>query len=286
MPFVLGMAAALSAVALYGMFVPGPRALTQQDVASGISRALASMTPAPPLSLRAYQAVQPSLVLIVTQVATRSPSPASGATPNATAATAIPAATPTPSATTAVGGVGAADGELGSGVVVDTSGDILTCLHVVANAPSIQVTFADGTKSPAQIQTTPPADDIAVLRASQPPAKLQPAVLGNPRSVQVGSDAFVLGNPFGLYGSLSSGVVSGLDRSVQLPDNGPILQGLIQVDAAVNPGSSGGALVNADGQVIGIVDGLVNPTNQDVFIGIGYAVPIDVAGGAAGLPLD
>jgi S1-C subfamily serine protease len=104
--------------------------------------------------------------------------------------------------------------------------------------------------------------------------------------VQVGSDAFVLGNPFGLYGSLSSGVVSGLDRSVQLPDNGPILQGLIQVDAAVNPGSSGGALVNADGQVIGIVDGLVNPTNQDVFIGIGYAVPIDVAGGAAGLPLD
>jgi S1-C subfamily serine protease len=175
---------------------------------------------------------------------------------------------------------------LGSGVVVDTSGDILTCLHVVANATSIQVTFADGTKSPAQIQTTQPANDIAVLRASQPPAKLQPAVLGNPRSVQVGSDAFVLGNPFGLYGSLSSGVVSGLDRSVQLPDNGPILQGLIQVDAAVNPGSSGGALVNADGQVIGIVDGLVNPTNQDVFIGIGYAVPIDVAGGAAGLPLD
>jgi S1-C subfamily serine protease len=104
--------------------------------------------------------------------------------------------------------------------------------------------------------------------------------------VQVGSDAFVLGNPFGLYGSLSSGVVSGMNRSFQLPDNGPLLQGLIQIDAAVNPGSSGGALVNADGQVIGIVDGLVNPTNQNVFIGIGFAVPIDVAGGAAGLPLD
>jgi S1-C subfamily serine protease len=193
---------------------------------------------------------------------------------------------PTPSPTTAVGGVGTADGELGSGVVVDTSGDILTCLHLVANATSIQVTFADGTKSPAQIQTTQPANDIAVLRASQPPAKLQPAVLGNPRSVQVGSDAYVLGNPFGLYGSLSSGVVSGMNRSFQLPDNGPLLQGLIQVDAAVNPGSSGGALVNGNGQVIGIVDGLVNPTNQGFFIGIGYAVPIDVAGGAAGLPLD
>ena len=279
MPFVLGMAAALSAVALYGLFVPGPRALTQQDVASGISRALASMTPAPPLSLRAYKAVQPSLVLIVTQVATSSPSPASGASPSGSPA-------PASGATPLAGGLGAADGELGSGVVVDTSGDILTCLHVVANAISIQVTFADGTKSPAQIQTTQPQNDIAVLKASQPPAKLQPAVLGSPRSVQVGSDAFVLGNPFGLYGSLSSGVVSGMNRSFQLPDNGPTLQGLIQVDAAVNPGNSGGPLVNADGQVIGIVDGLVNPTNQNVFIGIGFAVPIDVAGGAAGLPLD
>ena len=279
MPFVLGMAAALSAVALYGLFVPGPRALTQQDVASGISRALASMTPAPPLSLRAYKAVQPSLVLIVTQVATSSPSPASGASPSGSPA-------PASGATPLAGGLGAADGELGSGVVVDTSGDILTCLHVVANAISIQVTFADGTKSPAQIQTTQPQNDIAVLKASQPPAKLQPAVLGSPRSVQVGSDAFVLGNPFGLYGSLSSGVVSGMNRSFQLPDNGPLLQGLIQIDAAVNPGSSGGALVNADGQVIGIVDGLVNPTSQNVFIGIGFAVPIDVAGGAAGLPLD
>jgi S1-C subfamily serine protease len=273
------MAAALSAVALYGLFVPGPRALTQQDVASGISRALASMTPAPPLSLRAYKAVQPSLVLIVTQVATSSPSPASGASPSGSPA-------PASGATPLAGGLGAADGELGSGVVVDTSGDILTCLHVVANAISIQVTFADGTKSPAQIQTTQPQNDIAVLKASQPPAKLQPAVLGSPRSVQVGSDAFVLGNPFGLYGSLSSGVVSGMNRSFQLPDDGPLLTGLIQVDAAVNPGSSGGALVNADGQVIGIVDGLVNPTNQNVFIGIGFAVPIDVAGGAAGLPLD
>ena len=291
MPFVLGMAAALSAVALYGLFVPGPRALTQQDVASGISRALASMTPAPPLSLRAYKAVQPSLVLIVTQVATSSPSPASGASPSgspAPASGASPSGSPAPAsgATPLAGGLGAADGELGSGVVVDTSGDILTCLHVVANAISIQVTFADGTKSPAQIQTTQPQNDIAVLKASQPPAKLQPAVLGSPRSVQVGSDAFVLGNPFGLYGSLSSGVVSGMNRSFQLPDNGPLLQGLIQIDAAVNPGSSGGALVNADGQVIGIVDGLVNPTNQNVFIGIGFAVPIDVAGGAAGLPLD
>jgi S1-C subfamily serine protease len=169
---------------------------------------------------------------------------------------------------------------------VDTSGDILTCLHVVANATSIQVTFADGTTSPAQVVTQQPQNDIAVLRATQPPAKLVPAVLGNPRSVQVGSEAFVVGNPFGLYDSMSSGIVSGLNRSFQLPNNGALLQGLIQVDAAVNPGNSGGPLLNRNGQVIGIVTALVNPTNQGVFIGIGLAVPIDVAGGAAGLPQD
>ena len=96
----------------------------------------------------------------------------------------------------------------------------------------------------------------------------------------------MLGNPLGLSDSISAGVVSGLNRSFQLPNNGALLTGLIQVDAAVNPGSSGGPLVNQNGQVIGIVSALVNPTSQNVFIGIGLAVPIDVAGGAAGEPLD
>jgi S1-C subfamily serine protease len=177
-------------------------------------------------------------------------------------------------------------GELGSGVLVDTKGDILTCLHVVAGATSIRVTFADGTVSTATVQTTQPQNDIAVLNVSQVPSDVAPAVLGSPRSMQVGSQAFILANPFGLSGSFSAGVVSGLNREFQLPNGGPLLTGLIQVDAAVNPGSSGGPLVNANGQVVGIVTGLANPTNQDVFIGIGFAVPIDVAGGAAGLPPD
>ena len=258
-PFASGVAAALLAVALYGVAVPGPRPLTRQDVNQSIASALASQTPAPAFSQRVYQAVQPSLVLIETQGASPAPSPSGTLT---------------------------ADSGLGSGVVVDTAGDILTCLHVVAGATSIQVTFADGTRSPAEIQATEPANDMAVLRATQPPATLVPAVLGNPRSVRVGSEAFVLGNPFGLAGSISSGVISGTNRSFQLPNNGPTLTGLIQIDAAVNPGNSGGPLVNRDGQVIGIVSALINPTNQDVFIGIGLAVPIDVAGGAAGLPPD
>ncbi len=281
-PFVSGVVAALVGVGLYGVFVPGAKPLTSQDVNNNISQALASVTPGPALSEAAYQAVEPALVLIEAQVptssATSSTAPESGASPGGT--------TTAPESGASPGGTTTANGVEGSGVVVDGNGDILTCLHVVANATSIEVTFADGTKSEATVQTSQPANDIAVLRATKPPSQIVPAVLGNPRSLQVGSEAYVVGNPFGLTGSMSAGVVSGLNRSFQLPGNGPMLQGLIQVDAAVNPGSSGGPLVNRYGQVVGIVDALINPTSNDVFIGIGLAVPIDVAGGAAGLPPD
>ncbi|MGZ6314744.1 MAG: S1C family serine protease [Candidatus Limnocylindrales bacterium] len=284
-PFALGLVAAFLGLMLYGALVPGPRPLTASDVNRSIASALASETPPPAFSRLVYQAVEPSLVLIESQPLVVSGG-SNGLQPAALASalpSALASASPSPSPTASPG---ASDATLGSGVVVDAGGDILTCLHVVANASSIQVTFADGTKSPATVVSTQPANDIAVLKASQPPAKIVPAVLGNPRNVQVGSEAFVLGNPFGLAGSMTSGVISGLDRSFQLPNGGPTLTGLIQVDAAVNPGSSGGPLVNRDGQVIGIVDALVNPTDQDVFIGIGLAVPINVAGGAAGLPPD
>ncbi len=93
-----------------------------------------------------------------------------------------------------------------------------------------------------------------------------------------------MGNPFGLYGSLSNGVVSGLERSFRDPETEIVHTGLIQIDAAVNPGNSGGPLLDRDGRVVGIVTALINPTEQHVFIGIGLAVPIDVAGGGAGLP--
>jgi len=288
----MGIAAALVAVMLYGVMVPGAQPLTPQDVNTRIAQALASVTPAPALSQHAYQAVQASLVLVQAQVPGGSATPGSSTAPGGSPApgsSTAPGGSPapgdaTPTSTPPPAGTSTADGSMGSGVVVDASGDILTCLHVVANATSIEVTFADGTKSAATIQATQPENDIAVLRATQPPATIVPAVLGNPRSMQVGSEAFVLGSPFGLTGSISSGIVSALNRSFQLPNNGPLLTGLIQVDAAVNPGSSGGPLVNRAGQVVGIVSALINPTNQGVFIGIGLAVPIDVAGGAAGLP--
>jgi S1-C subfamily serine protease len=284
--FAAGIAAALIAVALYGAMVPAPKQPTRQDLASDIAHALASVTPPPAYSQTAYQAIQPSLVLIVAQPAAATPGTSGSPVPSGAAlgASASPAPGSTLPASPAPSGVPVANGGQGSGVIIDTAGDILTALHVVANAGSIQVTFADGSTSTAQMSTSDPATDIAVLKPDTPPATIVPAVLGNPR-VPVGSEAFVVGNPFGLSGSISAGVVSGLGRFYNLP-NGTQVSGLIQVDAAVNPGSSGGPLVNRYGQVIGIVIALVNPTNQGVFIGIGLAVPIDVAGGAAGQPLD
>ena len=245
--------AALIAVFLYGVLAPGPAPLTQRDVDGTVTDALASMTPAPAFSEVAYQAVRPSLVLIEAQ----RPSENAGEEDD--------------------------DGS-GSGVIVTLEGDILTSLHVVENATRIDVTFADGTKSRAEIITSQPENDIAVVRAAQPPAEIVPAILGNPGAVREGSEAFAMGSPFGLGGSMSAGVISGLDRSFKLRDSERVLHGLIQIDAAVNPGNSGGPLLNRDGHVIGIVTALLNPTDDDVFIGIGLAVPIDVAGGAAGLP--
>jgi S1-C subfamily serine protease len=273
--FGLGIVAALVAVSIYSAANPGPRPLTAEDVNRTVTSALASQTPAPAYAQLVYQAVAPSVVVVETSAPAPGASPAGDGVP---AADSTAAADPTAGAATSV--------TLGSGVIVDTAGDILTCLHVIDGATAIQVTFADGSTSAATVQTTDAAHDMAVLQADDPPATIAPAVLGNPRSVQIGSEVFVIGNPFGLAGSISAGVVSGLDRSFQLPNGGPTLTGLIQVDAAVNPGNSGGPLVNRNGQVVGIVTGLINPTSSDVFIGIGLAVPIDVAGGAAGLPPD
>jgi S1-C subfamily serine protease len=177
-------------------------------------------------------------------------------------------------------------GDAGSGVIIDDAGDILTALHVVQNARSLTVVFADGSQSPAQIISEVANSDIAALRPSNTPTQLVPATLGNPSSLRIGDDAIVVGNPFALTRSLSTGVISGLDRSVQVPGQGRNLSGLIQFDAAVNPGSSGGPLVNRDGEVVGIVTGLVNPTGQPAFSGVGFAVTIDTAAGALGVPPD
>jgi S1-C subfamily serine protease len=172
----------------------------------------------------------------------------------------------------------------GAGVIIDDAADILTSLHVVRDARNLIVVFADGTESSAVVIAEMPENDIAALRPRTPPAEVVPATLGSPSTLQIGDDAIVVGNPFALSRSLSTGVISGLNRSIQVPNQGRSLSGLIQFDAAVNPGSSGGPLVNRSGDVVGIVTGLVNPTGQPAFSGVGFAISIDSAAGALGLP--
>jgi S1-C subfamily serine protease len=173
---------------------------------------------------------------------------------------------------------------VGSGVVVNDSGVILTAYHVVERATTIDITFADGTEAGASLVAVVPDNNIAVLQADTLPDIFAPATLGNPGSVRIGDDVYAVGNPLGLAGSISAGIVSGLDRSYTHFPGAPPLERLIQFDSAVNLGSAGGPLLNRDGEVVGIVVGPVNPTAEETFIGIGFAVRIDVAGSAAGAP--
>ncbi|WP_221323737.1 S1C family serine protease [Actinoplanes sp. L3-i22] len=162
----------------------------------------------------------------------------------------------------------------GTGVIANADGTVMTANHVIDGAETIKLTYADGTSAAAKVASANPELDIATLTPAKLPETLVPAVLGG--GVQVGDTVVAIGNPLGLVDSTSSGVVSGLDRKLTREKNDDIA-GLIQFDAAVNPGNSGGPLVNDQGQVVGIVVALANPTDAGTFIGIGFAVPIGAA---------
>jgi len=165
----------------------------------------------------------------------------------------------------------------GTGVIANANGTVLTANHVIDGADAIKVTYADGTSSAATVASADAKQDIATLTPAKLPETVVPAVLGG--GVAVGDDVVAIGNPLGLRATTTSGVVSGLDRVLSRARLGDI-SGLIQFDAAVNPGSSGGPLINDRGQVVGIVVALANPTTAGTFIGIGFAVPIGAALGA------
>ena len=178
---------------------------------------------------------------------------------------------------------GKADVQRGTGVVIIESGVILTNLHVVSGARRIHVTFSDGHESEAELIGQRPEHDLAVLQAKTLPDDIMPATMRSTSGLRPGDEVLAVGFPFGIGPSASAGVISGLKRDYVSPEGRQLLTNLIQFDAAVNPGNSGGPLVTLDGEVVGIVTGLLNPTEQRVFIGIGFAVPIENAASAIGL---
>ncbi len=173
---------------------------------------------------------------------------------------------------------------IGSGVVIVDNGTILTNLHVVSGAKRIRVTFMDGTETDASVINTQPENDLAVLRAKTIPDDLAAATMRSTADLHPGDAVMAIGFPFGIGPSASSGIVSGLKREFRSPEGQQKLTNLIQFDAAANPGNSGGPLVTMDGAVVGIVTAILNPSHQRVFIGIGFAVPIENAAAAAGMP--
>ncbi|HQX61215.1 MAG: trypsin-like peptidase domain-containing protein [Rhizobacter sp.] len=172
----------------------------------------------------------------------------------------------------------------GTGVVIVENGTILTNLHVVSGSKRLRVVFADGLESEAVVVSTQPENDLAVLRARRIPDDLVAATLGSSSQLQPGDQVLAIGYPFGIGPSASGGIVSGLKREFQADDDGKRMTNLIQFDAAANPGNSGGPLIAMDGSVVGIVTAILNPGEAGTFIGIGFAVPIENAAGAAGMP--
>ncbi|MGE0307189.1 MAG: S1C family serine protease [Acidimicrobiia bacterium] len=285
---VLGVAGGIAAIALATVALrdssddpPLTKAEVDRSIEAAVDKAEKAAAAEPARSVTVFQTILPSLVVIQTdrRSATSVNPGANGIASNGTPDTSAPSDSTEESSDPDA--PGEADAGLGTGVIINSAGDILTAHHVIAGATSIEVSFADGTRSTAVVSSQEPDKDIAVLRADRGPEVIVPAVMGG--GVRIGDETYAVGHPLGLTGSLSAGVVSGLGRSIPLP-NGVELDGLIQFDAAVNPGNSGGPLLNRDGQVVGIVTALANPSDQNYFIGIGFAVPIETAGGAAGAP--
>jgi putative serine protease PepD len=165
--------------------------------------------------------------------------------------------------------------DTGTGLVIDTKGDILTASHVVAGATSITVKFLDGTVRSATVLGTDTSNDASVVHVNPSGLTLHPLPLGTTQSLAVGDQLAVIGNPFGYNRSLSTGVVSALDRTIQAP-NGFLVANALQTDAALNPGNSGGPLLDAQGQVVGIADQIATGgPSIDQGSGVAFAIPID-----------
>jgi len=162
----------------------------------------------------------------------------------------------------------------GSGIEVDKQGDILTNAHVVGGASQVQVQFSNGQTTTGQVKGVDQSADLAVVQISVSQDQLHPLATGNSDTLQVGDTALAIGTPFGLQGSFTAGIISGLNRTTTAP-NGRALTGMIQTDAPINPGNSGGPLLDARGQLIGVNDSIDSPVEGNV--GVGFAIPVNRA---------
>ena len=165
----------------------------------------------------------------------------------------------------------------GTGIVIDGEGHILTNNHVINGAMTIEVRFSDGTTAPAELVGSDPANDLAVIKVTDPTLDLVPAGLGDSDDLRVGDTVLALGHPFSLEGTLTQGIVSALDRTYGTGGSTRPIRGMIQTDAAVNPGNSGGPLLNCSGEVIGINSLLENPSGANVNVGVAFAVAANTA---------
>jgi serine protease DegQ len=252
-------------------FAPSGQPLTQKDIDISVRRSL-EKDPLPSAYAKAHATIAPSVVRVEGDDGPDDgvPQPAPGKTGKKKAAP--------------EGGPPAPSHAIGTGVVIIDNGTILTNLHVVAGSKRLKVTFADGSESDATLVGVQPENDLAVLRARSIPDDLVAATMRSTADLQPGDEVIAVGYPFGIGPSVSGGVVSGLKREFRSPQGQRKLTNLIQFDAAANPGNSGGPLVTMDGSVVGIVTAILNPSEARTFIGIGFAVPIENAAAAAGMP--
>jgi S1-C subfamily serine protease len=279
--------AALLVLSLSLSLRQGARKLTQEDINAAVLKTLETNTlPSP--SAKAYEAIRPSVVRVVGYVKKSSLKEKDGkpAKPDTkpTAKAATPGTPATPNAQAAKEDDEEVENGVGTGVVIVDKGIILTNLHVVQGAQRIMVTFSDGLEASASVISVQPENDLAVLQAHKIPDDMIAATMRSTADLAPGDQVVAVGFPFGIGPSASAGIVSGLKRAFRSPQGKQEMTNLIQFDAAANPGNSGGPLVTMDGEVVGIVTAILNPTPARTFIGIGFAVPIENAASAAGLP--
>lgn len=284
--------AACGGLALQAAMAPHTAPLTMAQIDAAMRQSIDDK-PLPSPVARAYDTVLPSVVQIVGMMTEGDDGSDDDDDAHPAEAASAPAARApaarTPSAAASAPGSGKArhglvERGIGSGVVIIDNGTILTNLHVVDGAKRIKVTFMDGSESDAVVLSTQPENDLAVLRAKTIPDDLEAATMRSTADLSPGDQVLAVGFPFGIGPSVSAGVVSGLKREFRSNEGKRTLTNLIQFDAAANPGNSGGPLVTMDGEVVGIVTAILNPTRARTFIGIGFAVPIENAAAAAGMP--